>query len=403
LQANKLSLGYSAVSPDLPQILIDCLAAGIHPVVPSQGSVGASGDLAPLAHIALVLMGEGQAMVSGEIVPGQRALAAKGLSAVTLRPKEGLALLNGTEASSALAVLAANDTENLLEAAVVSGATSLEALRGSDRPFAAALQEARPHVGQQYIAYQLRHLLRDSKIVASHPGDHKVQDPYSLRCMPQVLGASFDALTHCQRVIEIEINSATDNPLFFPDDGQIIAGGNFHAQPIALAMDFLKVAAAEIASIAERRIYLLLDATRSGLPPFLAGRPGIESGLMIAQTVAASLVSENKVLAHPASVDSIPTSAGMEDHVSMAPIAACQATQIVANAMRVVAIELLAASQGLYLSEPLLPGQGVTQALELVRSRVPPLDNDRPTSSDIETLTELVKSGELSQFLVPAS
>ena len=291
----------------------------------------------------------------------------------------------------------------MLEAATVAGAISVEALRSSEAPFAQVLHDARPHPGQIFVAEQLRYLLKDSEIIESHRGNHKVQDPYSLRCLPQVLGASFDAVTYCRRVLEIELNSATDNPLFFPPEELVIAGGNFHAQPVALAMDFLKIAAAEVASISERRIYLLLDATRSGLPPFLSHNPGVESGLMITQNLAAALVSENKVLAHPASVDSIPTSSGMEDHVSMAPIAARQAAQVIENVSRVVAIELLAASQGLYLAGPMQPGQGVCAALEMVRRLADPLDFDRPTSKDIESLTELVKSGELGRALLLSS
>lgn len=399
LQAKKLSIGRSGVSPALPELLLGCLSSGIHPLVPRQGSVGASGDLAPLAHVALVLIGEGEAEVDGEVLPGKDALARRGLRPLSLGPKEGLALLNGTEVSTAVAALAVQDASNLLGAAIVAGAMSLEALRGSDVPFSQALQEVRPHPGQAYVAQQLRHLLRESEIVASHPGAHKIQDPYSLRCMPQVLGASYDAVSYCRRVVETELNSVTDNPLLFPEDDRVISGGNFHAQPIALAMDFLKIAVAEIASISERRTYLLLDAPRSGLPPFLASTPGIESGLMIAQNLAASLVSENKVLAHPASVDSIPTSAGMEDHVSMAPIAGRQAAKVIGNVAGVIAVELLCASQGLYLSERLQPGLGVVGALSEVRRLVSPLDADRPTSRDIETLTKLVRSGALSNLL----
>lgn len=405
LQANMLCMGHSGVSSAVPQLLLDCITNRIHPVIPSQGSVGASGDLAPLAHLALVLIGEGEAEVDGEVLPGKAALERKGLHPLTLGPKEGLALLNGTEVSTAVAALAVLDAESLLKAAIVAGAMSIEALRGSAAPFAAVLQDARPHPGQIFVAEQLRYLLRDSEVIESHSGDHKVQDPYSLRCLPQVLGASSDAVSYCRRVMETELRSATDNPLFFPTEKQaeeqVIAGGNFHAQPVALAMDFLKIAVSEIGGISERRIYLLLDGTRSGLPPFLANKPGVESGLMITQNLAAALVSENKVLAHPASVDSIPTSSGMEDHVSMAPIAARQAAQVIENASRVVAIELLAASQGLYLAGPMQPGRGVGAALETVRRLAEPLDVDRPTSRDIEALTELVKSGELDRILKP--
>jgi histidine ammonia-lyase len=416
LSANKLSKGYSGVSAEVAELIVACLNEGIHPLVPSQGSVGASGDLAPLAHVAQVLIGEGEVDPSttseyglrsglaslgphptSEAISGAEALSRKGLRAVELGPKEGLALLNGTEVSTALAAFAVHDAWLLLHGAIAAGSMSLEALKGSDKPFDARLQSVRPHEGQGYVARQLRHLLRESEITVSHPGTHKVQDPYSLRCMPQVMGASYDAIRYCWSVVEKEMNSATDNPLVF--DGEVLSGGNFHAQPIALAMDYLKIAASEIASLSERRTYLLLDASRSGLPQFLARNPGVESGLMIAQNLAAALVSENKGLSHPASVDSIPTSAGMEDHVSMAPIAGRQALQIIDNAMRVVAVELLAASQGLYLSEHPRPGKGVEEAVAMVRRVAPPLEGDRSVAGDIGRLAGLVREGVFGRVM----
>lgn len=399
LRANGLAAGRSGVRPELAGLLLSCLNRGVLPVVPAQGSVGASGDLAPLAHIALVLIGEGRAQVDGAILPGGEALAARDLAPLTLEPKEGLALVNGTQATTAIGALAIHDAEAVLAAAVTAAAMSVEALRGSHTPFADALQQARPQPGQARIAALLRTLLAESAIEASHRDCGKVQDPYTLRCIPQVLGASLDALDYCRGVVERELNAVTDNPLCFPEDGTVLSGGNFHAQPVALAMDFLKVAVAEIASFSERRTYLLLDGARSGLPPFLAANPGLESGLMIAQNTAAALASENKVLAHPASVDSLPTSAGQEDHVSMGPVAARQAAQIVENTARVVAIELLCAAQGLDWLAPLRPGQGVALAYERVRRAAPRLAGDRVLSEDIEALAELVRSGAFREYV----
>jgi len=379
------------------------LNRGVHPVVPAQGSVGASGDLAPLAHLALVLVGEGEAEVGCETLPGGAALARRGLEPLDLQAKEGLALVNGTQLTAAVAALALADALRVLAAAEVAGAASVEALKGTDVPFAAAIQRVRPHPGQARVAARLRSLLAGSEIVASHRDcpqvrepDEKVQDPYSLRCIPQVLGASWDALEHVRHVVETELNSATDNPLCFPDaedGGRILSGGNFHAQPLALVMDYLKLAVAEVGSIAERRIYLLLDAVRSGLPAFLARDPGLESGYMAAQYTAAALVSENKVLAHPASVDSIPTSAGQEDHVSMGPIAARQAWQIVEHVRRVVAIELLCAARGVECHAPLRPGPGTARALEVLRAEVPRRDGDRPLGGEIEAVARLIAAG----------
>ncbi|HET7037429.1 MAG TPA: histidine ammonia-lyase [Thermomicrobiaceae bacterium] len=399
LRANALAKGYSGVRPVVVERLLDLLNAGVTPQVPAQGSVGASGDLAPLAHLSLVLIGEGVATLGDDpnVLPGTEALARAGLEPLSLSAKEGLALINGTQQMTAIGVLALHDAEVLLESAEVAAATSLEALRGTDTAFDAEIQAVRPQPGQARVAARLRALLAGSEILASHRDpklDPRVQDPYSLRCTPQVLGASWDALGYVRRVLEIECNSATDNPLVFPGSGRVLSGGNFHGQPVALALDFLKLAVAEAGSISERRTYLMLDPARSGLPPFLAPSPGIESGFMVAQYTAAALVSENKVLAHPACVDSIPTSAGMEDHVSMGPIAARGAAQIIANVTRVVAIELLCGAQGVEQHAPLRAGRGVVEAVTRLRAVVPPLTHDRPLAPDIEQAAALIAAGE---------
>ncbi|HEX5505761.1 MAG TPA: histidine ammonia-lyase [Thermomicrobiales bacterium] len=395
LRANALAKGYSGARPVVAERLLDLLNAGVTPVIPAQGSVGASGDLAPLAHMSLVLIGEGRAVVDGEELPGGEALRRRDLAPLTLAAKEGLALINGTQEMTALGALALHDAEILAETAEVAAATSVEALRGTDAPFDAAIQAVRPHPGQARVAARLRALLGGSEILPSHKdpaSDPRVQDPYSLRCTPQVLGASWDALGYVRGVLEIEINSATDNPLCFPESGRVLSGGNFHGQPVAIALDLLKIAVAEIADISERRTYLLLDPARSGLPAFLAANPGLDSGFMAAQYSAAALVSENKVLAHPASVDSVPTSAGMEDHVSMGPIAARGAAQIVENVARVLAIELLCAAEGVG-RQPLRPGRGVVECVARVRAVAPPLTADRPPADDIARLTERIRDG----------
>ena len=342
LRANTLALGHSGCRPLLVDRLLAFLEKGIHPVVPEQGSLGASGDLAPLAHLALPLIGRGEAEVDGQVLPAGEALASAGLEPLELQAKEGLALLNGTQMMGALAALFLADADRLVRTASVAAAKSVEALLGTDVAFAAAYQLARPHPGQVAVAAEMRHLLRDSGLQQAHHGStHKVQDPYSLRCVPQVHGAVRDALDQLRRVLDIELNSATDNPLVFPGGGvvdpgaiatgggRVISGGNFHGEPIALALDFAKLAIAELGSISERRMALLVDPRlNGGLPPFLAAASGVESGMMIYQYTAAALVSEHKVLAHPASVDSIPTSANQEDHVSMGSIAARHARAV---------------------------------------------------------------------------
>src|SRR5574340_99406 len=416
LRANTLALGASGSRPELVERLLDFLRLGLHPAVPEQGSVGASGDLAPLAHLAGPLIGRGEVEFEGAWLPAVEGLARVGLEPLHLGAKEGLALLNGTQMMTAVGALAVLDAERLARTAGVAAAMSVEALLGTDVAFAAAYQAARPHPGQAAVAAELRHLLRDSDLQRSHHGQaHKVQDPYSLRCVPQVHGASRDALAYARRVLEIEINSATDNPLVFPDGagadadpaalatagGHVISGGNFHGQPVALALDFAKLAAAELASISERRTALLVDGRLSGLPPFLVREAGLNSGLMLLQYTAAALVSEDKVLAHPASVDSIPTSANQEDHVSMGSIAARHLRDVVRNVAHILALELLCAAQGLdfRVADGLRPGAGVAEAHRRLRERVAHLETDRDPGPDIAAATELVRGDAFADLL----
>ncbi|MCL0065827.1 histidine ammonia-lyase [Dehalococcoidia bacterium] len=347
LRANTWAKGYSGIRLDIVQKLIEMLNKRVHPVVPEKGSVGASGDLAPLAHIALVMIGEGEAIFQGERLSGKEAMKSAGIYPASLCAKEGISFVNGTQVMTAIGALAIWDAQRLAKTADVAAAMSMEALRATDTVFDENLHRVRPHPGQLISAGNIRNLTRQSEIVASHKACLRVQDPYSLRCVPQVHGASLDAIAYAREVIEIELNSATDNPLIFADRNEVRPGGNFHGQPVALAMDFLGIALAELANISERRIARLLDPHLSGLPAFLTKQGGLNSGLMLAQYTAASLVSENKVLAHPASVDSIPTSANQEDHVSMGTIAARKARDILENSETVIAIELLCAAQGL--------------------------------------------------------
>jgi histidine ammonia-lyase len=416
LRANTLALGHSGCRPVLVDRIGALLAAGIHPVVPSRGSVGASGDLAPLAHLALPLIGRGQVEVKGQVVPALLALREAGLEPLILEAKEGLALLNGTQMMSAIGALLLADADRLIRTASVVAAMSVEALLGTDVAFAAAYQLARPHPGQVAVAAQLRTLLRRSELQAHHHADsHKVQDPYSLRCVPQVHGAVSDALGYLRGILDVEMNSATDNPLVFPGPsvaasdavgtggGQVISGGNFHGEPIGLALDFARLAIAELGSISERRTAQLLDqAFNGGLPPFLAPASGVESGMMIYQYTAAALVSESKVLVHPASADSIPTSANQEDHVSMGSIAALLSREVLANVERVLAIELLCAGQALDLRIALLgglrPGDGVAEALVRLREKVAHLDRDREPGPDLAAATALVRDGALADL-----
>lgn len=393
LRAQVLATGLAGTRREPLLLLVGMLDHGVHPVIPSRGSVGASGDLAPLAHMALAMIGEGNAEYRGEIIPAADALARAGLEPLTLHPKEGLALVNGTQVLTAVGCLALADAQHIVLAADIVGAMSLEASLGTPDAFDARVVGARPHPGQIESAALLRRLLADSEIRESHRGCHKVQDPYSLRCMPQVHGAVRDSLDHVRRTIEIEINSATDNPLVFPE-GDILSGGNFHGEPVAIVLDLLAIAVSELASISERRVEHLLNPSLSqGLPPFLASHSGLCSGLMIAQVAAASLVSENKILSHPASVDSIPSSANREDHVSMGMTAALKAVTVVDNARYVLAVEALCAAAGLDHRAPRRPGTGVRAAHSKVREHVAPLENDRPVSPDIEILARCLADG----------
>ncbi len=395
LRANSLAKGYSGIRLSTVEILLEMLNRRVYPAVPSKGSVGASGDLAPLSHVALVMLGEGQAFINGQLVSGREALAAAGLDPVSLGGKEGLALINGTQIMTAVGVLLWHDAASLMKVADIAAAMSLEALRGTRTAFDERIGRVRPHPGQLATADNVVKLTEGSTIIASHVDCSKVQDAYSLRCVPQVHGASKDAVRRIYEALVVEINAATDNPLIMPDTGEVISGGNFHGQPIALAMDYLKMALAEIGSIAERRINRMLDAHLSELPPFLTAYPGIDSGLMITQYTAAALVSENKVLAHPACVDSIPTSANQEDHVSMGTIAARQAREILENVRYVLAIELLAAVQGIDFLSSLKPGAGTAAAYNCIRRRVPHLEEDRVPAPDINAIYQIITDGTL--------
>ncbi len=395
LRCNVLAKGFSGIRPRTLQLALDMLNREVVPVVPDRGSVGASGDLAPLAHLALVLIGEGEAFYGGERMPGGEALKRAGLAPVVLEAKEGLALVNGTQAMCAVGTLALLRAEALAEAADLAGAMTVEGLLGSHRPFLAAIQAARPHPGQIAVAEHLRRLLKGSEIVESHANCSKVQDPYSLRCMPQVHGAARDALGYVRRVLSVEVNSATDNPLVFPGEELIVSGGNFHGQPVSLALDVLAIALTQLATISERRVEQLVNPSLSGLPPFLARNSGLNSGFMIAQVTSAALVAESRVLSHPASVDSIPSSAGREDHVSMGMTAALKARQVAEFTRTCLAVEILVAAQALDLRRPLSPGVGVAAAHALLRRTVPTLDDDREIHRDIEAVSALLDSGAL--------
>ncbi len=400
LRAQVLALGHSGVRPELVDVLVAMLNARVHPRVPAQGSVGASGDLAPLAHLALVMIGEGEAQIGdGPFVPAADALEQAGVAPVVLEAKEGLSLINGTQYMTAAGSLALLDAERLCVVADIAGAMSLEALKGSSRPFDERLQAARPHPGQAVVARNLRAMLAASEIMESHKACGRVQDAYSLRCMPQVHGASRDALAWVRATLARELNAITDNPsVFLRDDGgaDVISGGNFHGQPIAFALDLAAMATAELANISERRVEQLVNpALSTGLTPFLAPGSGLHSGFMIAQVASASLVSENKVLCHPASVDSIPSSAGREDHVSMGSISARKLEPVVANVRHALAIEILTAAAGLDQRLPLAPSLGVAAAHAVIRAHVPPLTEDRPLYRDIAKVAELIANGEI--------
>ncbi|MBK7538624.1 MAG: histidine ammonia-lyase [Myxococcales bacterium] len=396
LRAAVLSTGRSGARELVAQRLCELLECGLHPVIPARGSVGASGDLAPLAHLALAMIGEGQAELGGEILPADEAHRRVGLTPISLEAKEGLTLLNGTQHMTAVGGLAVHDALQTCLVADLAGAMSLEALKGTARAFDADVVGARPHPGQIEVGRILRLLLADSPIADSHRDCGKVQDPYSLRCMPQVHGASRDVLDFARAVLEREAGSSTDNPLVFADRGEMISGGNFHGQPVALALDAAAIAVAELANISERRVEQLVNPhLSSGLPPFLAPDSGLHSGFMIAQVTAAALVSENKVLAHPASVDSIPSSAGREDHVSMGATSALKLSMIHDQVRTVLSIELLCAAQGIDLRRPLCTTPVLEAVHAVIRRRVPMMAVDRPLSPDIAAVRALVDSGEL--------
>jgi histidine ammonia-lyase len=393
LRANALAKGYSGARVETVELLVECLNRGVLPVVPARGSVGASGDLAPLAHLALPLVGEGQAVVEGEMLDGAAALRRVGLEPIRLVSKEGLSLVNGTQFMAAMAALGVERARRLAATADLACALSLEALRGSRSSFAPAVHRSRPLKGQLDAAANVWRLLEGSAIIESHRWCDKVQDAYALRCAPQVHGACRDLLDYVEATVTVELNAATDNPLVLVGEGEIVSAGNFHGQPLAFALDVLAMAAAELASISERRTERLVNPSLSdGLPPFLVEEGGLNSGFMIPQYVAAALVSENKVFAHPASVDSIPTSAGQEDHVSMGNAAGLKALRVLDNAERTLAIELLAGTQAIEFLAPLRPGAGVLAVHDFVRSFSPRLTEDRSLTDDIEQAATAIRS-----------
>lgn len=395
LRANVLARGLSGARPVVVETLIAMLEHGIHPLIPEKGSVGASGDLAPLAHLSLTVIGEGDCLYKGERMPSAEGLRRAGIEPVLLEAKEGLALLNGTQAMGAVGGLALHRGEILARTADVAGAMTLEALRGTPVAFDERIHQARPHAGQMEAAAHLRSLLQNSEIRSSHvENDPRVQDAYSLRCMPQVHGAVRGALNHAREAVEIESGSATDNPLVFVDGNDVLSGGNFHGAPLALAFDYAAIALTDLMSISERRIDRLVNPdSNEGLPPFLTSQAGTSSGFMMTQVTAVALLSEAKILSHPASVDNVPTDGGKEDHVSMGMTAATKLRTIVENAEHVLAIELLAAAEGLEYRAPLQPGDGVRQALAKVRELAPRLTEDRALSDDIQRVAKAIRLG----------
>ncbi|PQA77330.1 histidine ammonia-lyase [Rhodoferax sp. TS-BS-61-7] len=403
-KAASLARGYSGCRELVVDTLLAVHNAGLVPFVPAQGSVGASGDLAPLSHMTLALMGEGDMMVNGERVPALQALQKAGITPLELEAKEGLALINGTQTSTALALHGLLAFEPVLEAALLIGALTLDAARGSDGPFDPRIHAVRGQPGQIDVAQYYREVLVGSQIRKSHEeGDDRVQDPYCLRCQPQVVGACLDQLRHAARVLLIEANAVTDNPLVFPDDGAMISGGNFHAEPVALAADGMALAIAEVGAIAERRIAMLIDSGVSRLPPFLTADAGLNSGFMIAHVTAAALASENKSMAHPASVDSLPTSANQEDHVSMATFAARRLQGMIHNTAHILGIELLAAAQGIEFLRPLQSSPVLEAVHALLRQDVPAHHVDRYLAPDIAHATQLVRDGAVAKLLKPLS
>ncbi len=401
LRTNVLACGLSGARPVVVETLLAMLAKGVVPVIPEKGSVGASGDLAPLAHLALAAIGEGEAFYHGERLPGAEALKRAGVKPLQLEVKEGLALLNGTQAMGAVGALALHRAERLARLADVAGAMSLEALKGTPVAFDERIHAARPHPTQMEVATHLRLLLEGSEIRASHlENDPRVQDAYSLRCMPQVHGAVRGALKHAREIVEIETGSATDNPLVFSDTGEVLSGGNFHGAPLGLAFDYSAIALTDLMSISERRIDRLVNPdTNEDLPPFLTKHAGTASGFMMLQVTAVALLSEAKVLSHPASVDNVPTDGGKEDHVSMGMTAATKLRSIVDLAEHVTAIELITAAEALEYRAPLVPGRGVKAAYDVVRREVAPLTSDRSMSADIEKLVEMINAGEFDSLL----
>jgi histidine ammonia-lyase len=395
LRANVLALGFSGIRSEIVDLLCEMLDHRVHPVVPEKGSVGASGDLAPLAHLALSLIGEGEAFFDGERMGSAEALKGAKLKPVKLAAKEGLALLNGTQAMHAVGGLSIFRGKRLAQGADVAGAMTLEALRDTPAAFDSRLQDARPHPGQKAAAAHLLALLKRSEIRESHrKNDPRVQDAYSIRCMPQVHGAVRDVLAHCEQILSVESASATDNPLVFAETGDVVSGGNFHGAPLALAFDYAAIALTDLMNISERRVDRLTNPDKSeGLPAFLARKPGVESGFMVAQVAAASLVNEARVLAHPASADNVTTSGGKEDHVSMGMTGALKLRSIVDLAENLLAIELLAGAEALEYRHPLKAGPGVERAFKLVRQTAPALTGDRPLSADIARLAEKIRAG----------
>ena len=400
LKIASLARGYSGVRPEVIEAAIAMYNARIWPCIPHQGSVGASGDLAPLAHLALPLIGEGEVRFHGVRMSASQAMEKARLRPIELGPKEGLALLNGTQVSTAIALKGLFHSEQVFAAAAVAGALSVDAAKGSDDPFDPRIQEVRGHRCQAEVAHLYRTLLAGSEIRASHRfGDDRVQDPYSLRCQPQVMGACLELIENSARTLWTEANAVSDNPVVFADSGEVLSGGNFHAEPVALASDVLALAIAEVGSLAERRIALLIDASLSGLPPFLIAEPGLHSGFMIAHVTAAALASENKTLAHPASVDSIPTSANQEDHVSMAMFAARKLADLALNVRHIIAIELLAAAQGIEFHRPLRSSDSLEEIHSLIRRHVSALTKDRVFGPDIAAIETLISSDRLTPFV----
>jgi histidine ammonia-lyase len=399
LRANTLAIGLSGVRPVVAELLCAFLNHGVHPVVPARGSVGASGDLAPLAHVALALVGEGDVLYQDRHQPALAAMQAAGLKPLALEAKEGLSLVNGTQAMLSVGLLALRSAELHVDTADVAGALSLDALRGSRKAFDERLHQARPHPGQMVTAKNIWRLTQGSEINRSHQGCSRVQDAYSLRCMPQVHGAVRDALDYARRTFEIEMNSATDNPLVFAGEGDVISGGNFHGQPLATALDLMALALTQLGGISERRIDRMVNPLTSDLPPFLTMSPGLESGFMLAQVTAAALASENKILAHPASADSIPTSGNKEDYVSMGMAAALKLRPLLSNLTAILAIELLAACQAIDLLAPLRTGRLAEKAKAVLRALSSPLTQDRPLHKDIARVARLVSEGAFAGVL----